>query len=425
MCQNFSIDFDLSGAELSSAQDDAMFKIYFWFDGVISTTFAMIGLVMNSVTIFILTTNKDMKNMFNYLLSSVLIANNVFLLTKILNAFYWDFKLKSLMWVIPYLVYPIEKTSLAASIFLTISLAHQRWVLTWNPTMYKRLSHTRQSSSKRILYYILPAIIFALLFNIPKWFSYSIIKVKDEDGDEIEYKIVKTTLKTNFHFVVLYENLFSMVITAFAPITLLVFFNWNVYRFIHQKQTEIEENMRLIEESEFKSSPGRSSGSSTTFTFESTQHKGQKQSEDQQRTSFLGSLKRQREKDKVPYQSQPSYAAERQRRKKKIKRNKNQTKILFIIIILFIFCHSLRCLHEFYDGLYESFTVKVMQSISRFLLIVHSSANPFIYIMKNLLFRKHLVSFIINVVFCQGLCKSKPQLLPRRSLSNQNRSSTT
>ena len=115
----------------------------------------------------------------NYLLSSVLIANNVFLLTKILNAFYWDFRFKSLMWVISYLVYPIEKTSLAASIFLTISLAHQRWVLTWNPTVYKRLSHTRQSRSKRILYYILPAIIFALLFNIPKWFSYSIIKIKD------------------------------------------------------------------------------------------------------------------------------------------------------------------------------------------------------------------------------------------------------
>ena len=152
-----------------------------------------------------------------------------------------------------------------------------------------------------------------------------------------------TTLKTNFHFVVLYENLFSMVITAFAPITLLVFFNWNVYRFIHQKQNEIEENMRLIEESEVKSSPGRSSGSSTTFTFEPSLHKRQKQCEEQQRTSFFGSLKRQREKDKVQYQSQPSYAAERQRRKKKMKRNKNQTKILFIIIILFIFCHSLRC----------------------------------------------------------------------------------
>ena len=79
------------------------------------------------------------------------------------------------------------------------------------------------------------------------------------------------------------------------------------------------------------------------------------------------------------------------------RRNKNHTVVLFIIVMVFIFCHSLRCIYEFYDGIYEPFEIKVMQMVSRLLLIVHSSANPFIYMIKIRKFRKHLYGFVIRI----------------------------
>ena len=94
----------------------------------------------------------------------------------------------------------------------------------------------------------------------------------------------------------------------------------------------------------------------------------------------------------------------RKRRKKERKeneRNKSHTNILLISVILFVVCHSFNCIKEFYGELCEPFSLKVMQALSRLLLILHSSINPFIYIWKNVGFRQHLLNLLKDIFSCK------------------------
>ena len=109
-----------------------------------------------------------------------------------------------------------------------ISIEHQRWAITWDPLWQREISASRKSRRRRTLLYILPAI---TIVNIPKFFCY----VVDEDRGQIE----KSAICKNSHFVALYENLFKKVVDAYAPIPLLILFNWSVYNFIKSNEKDI------------------------------------------------------------------------------------------------------------------------------------------------------------------------------------------
>ena len=81
------------------------------------------------------------------------------------------------------------------------------------------------------------------------------------------------------------------------------------------------------------------------------------------------------------------------------KKNKTHIDILFIIIALFVICHFPRCFLKFYEVFYEPFWIKVLGTIERLLLIIHFSANSFIYMIKNDTFRKHIF-LISKKLFC-------------------------
>ena len=189
---------------------------------------------MNSITMYILRSHNNMKVMFNHLISGVLIADTVHLLSRILSAYIYDIKCTecSWLWFRPYIVHTIENISLTTSIFITISIAHQRWAITWDPLWHIEISSCQKSRRRRTMFYVLPAIVITVLINIPKLFCYEY----DEDS-RLEQK---TELKTNPHFVVLYEHILCMFLNTFAPITLLILFKWSVYSFVEFNEKDIK-----------------------------------------------------------------------------------------------------------------------------------------------------------------------------------------
>ena len=240
MCNHSScVQWDLmisTGSRLSTSDEEMMNEIHFWADGVFGSIIAIIGLVMNSLAIYILSTKEELSHITTEILCKLLVSENMYLLLKLIKIFYFDFHFKSLAIVIPYFVYPVENICLTMSVFLMICLAHQGYVMTMDLEKYERASACKTSRKRRIVRYMIPVIVSSVIINIPRFFCYKLISLEGNI-----YEIEKTELRRNFHYVVFYDNFICNILTVFTPINLILFFNWNIYLFVKEKRHEMEE----------------------------------------------------------------------------------------------------------------------------------------------------------------------------------------
>lgn len=227
-----------NGSSTTTDEEEQFYKeIRFWVNGILGGSLGVVGLVMNTLTLIILRTMSEWKTMMNYLLSLLLLVNNIYLITQIINILAYglaDFGFDGLMVIVPNLVYPIEKTVLTMGVFFTVSLAHQAYLLTWQYEEYNIMSSSSELLKKHTMAYAIPILIVSGVINVPRWFSYRLEKTKDG------YKVMENEIEKNFYYVIYYENFVLNVLTVFVPITLLIFFNWSVLNFIKKKQNEID-----------------------------------------------------------------------------------------------------------------------------------------------------------------------------------------
>ena len=238
MCNGSIVNGDLmisNLCHLSTYEEEVLNKIWFWVDGVLGSLIAIVGLIMNGLALYILSTKEELRHMTTEILCRLLVSENIFLLLKIVNIFYFDFQLTSFAVVIPYFVYPIENIFLTMSVFLMICLAHQGYVMTMDLAKYEQVSACKAARKRRIMKYMIPVIICSIVINIPKFFCYKLV------NDGTIYKVEKTDLRRNFHYVVFYDNFICNILTVFTPINLILFFNWNIYLFVKEKRQEMEE----------------------------------------------------------------------------------------------------------------------------------------------------------------------------------------
>ena len=313
-------------------QEDWARSVDYWFNGVLGGLIAVAGLITNSLTVFILCSMKDRNTRMNFLLCFLLMANNLFLATQLVNIFLYDFDYGALLITIPKIVYPLEKTTLTMSVFCTIGLAYEACLIIWDQ---ERCGNMQSSSGdsfwrKRRAYSAL-TVLTAFAINLPRWFSYNL--VSKEGG----YKKEKTDLKRNFYYLVYYENFVLNVLTVFVPIALLVFFNLTVYSFLNEVEKEINLTQSAMQLNDIQ----------------------------------VVSTGDKKKKDK--------------------RKLRSKTKALIIIIILFIICHFPRCILKFSDGFPKPFGIDLLETLGRVLQIVYASATPFIYLSQNKRFRKRLV----------------------------------
>ena len=194
---------------------------------------------------------KDIKSKYVQLFAfNTFDANNVFLLTKLVNILYFDFHCENFIWTIPYFVYPMDKTSLTASIFMTLCLAHQRYVIIWIPGRYKSILALPKAKCKRTVSYIYSAITFAMAFNIPRYFCFELVQITGTNATVV-YEIQETKLRKNYIFQLWYQNLCGLVFTGIVPVTLLICCNWSVYCFVQRKQQDINKILIDIEMATF------------------------------------------------------------------------------------------------------------------------------------------------------------------------------
>ena len=97
-------------SQFSKEEEQIKNNVHFWIDGVMNTSIAIAGIIINTIIIFILRTKIDLKHVSTGLFCGLLIADNLYLAVKVISNCYWNFDIHQLAYIMPHLVYPMEKT---------------------------------------------------------------------------------------------------------------------------------------------------------------------------------------------------------------------------------------------------------------------------------------------------------------------------
>lgn len=148
----------------------------FYVSGVAVTCVAVPGLILNVLAICILSTRFTTKNNFNQLVVSLFVFDSIYLFSWFVENFRRNFDLSTNTHVIllPKILYPMFGISLSASIFMTVAIAHERYIAIKQP--FPHLQAMRSAKYRRInlMKYIFSTTICAIIFHIPKFFEVEI-----------------------------------------------------------------------------------------------------------------------------------------------------------------------------------------------------------------------------------------------------------
>merc|ERR1719206_32498 len=142
--------------------------------------------------------------------------------------------MRALAWyarMVPVLL-PLAQIGLTGSIYLTVAISIERHTTVVHP--FFKLSHSWSSSI-----YIIPTVIFSIVYNIPKFMELTTevrTKTVIAEDPEVENKtleaivVVATKLRQNTNYVQLYVIYMNLIFNGIIPLMTLVILNTLVYR---------------------------------------------------------------------------------------------------------------------------------------------------------------------------------------------------
>jgi len=166
-------DQDSSSQEISCLKIDFDCFVWihntfgFWLQGVISTSIAIAGFLMNLVLCYVLS-RKEMRNVFNSLLIALAIFDSLYLLLQTVLTFAQNFKMTTHVWFLlyPKFLHPLQYIAFWCSMFMVFAISMERYIAVTCPiSVYMQLLNNRKAHVKRFMGYLLPVFIFIFLFQ--------------------------------------------------------------------------------------------------------------------------------------------------------------------------------------------------------------------------------------------------------------------
>ena len=157
-----------------SIQDIKTYEdIRYWVGGVGVCLVSLIGLVLNSLSIFAISRNLSTHNIFNHLICMLFIVDSMYLFLETTHALHRRLGLleNELKILFPLVTRPLKKICFTWSIFMIVGIAHERCVAIKYPILHRQ---NMMNDSFRRLYlfkYILPILFCGIAFNVPKFFE--------------------------------------------------------------------------------------------------------------------------------------------------------------------------------------------------------------------------------------------------------------
>eukprot|EP00095_Tigriopus_kingsejongensis_P000754 snap_masked-scaffold273_size229271-processed-gene-1.12 protein:Tk00754 transcript:snap_masked-scaffold273_size229271-processed-gene-1.12-mRNA-1 annotation:"fmrfamide receptor" len=330
-------------------------RVSWWWEGLLQTLVGTIGFLANGLAVPILC-SKDMNSIFNRLLVFLAVFDNIYIVCSVLEGIRKHSGFNQMHeYAFGYVLYQFHNFVLCCSIYITLTLALERYRAVWRPVEY----HNRCKGAnpwKRIAGYIIPVFIFSAIFNIPKFFEVEFVVRQEIDpvtNNTINQTLASPTdLRLNDSYVIFYVNAARLLVQGIIPFVLLSILNYRIYWVIKRRREMINRPASI---------------------------------------------------------SQNVRSASAQKKANETQ----QAVVLFIIVLLFFICHTPRFVlnvHEFLT--LESLRISIEQdcngvslwaliwaSVSHFLMTLNSSVNFFIYCFMCATFRRILFSYFTRCGF--------------------------
>ena len=225
-----------------------------WIGGAASAFISSAGIILNSTAICILCKRSVSLSLFNQLLISLAVMDNLFLSTTIFDALKDQLLNQPLPFYLAYIfvniMYPIRSIAMGSSIYMTVSLSLEMYTSLAKPFDH-RARHGRTKCNRLILY-IISSLTFSFLYSIPRFLD---LEIKEDSNCEflsqhnerlnknepqnrtIAFYICPTELRKDPSYILWYINVSNLVVTGFVPIVFLVFFNYKIYEIVRKNRT--------------------------------------------------------------------------------------------------------------------------------------------------------------------------------------------
>ena len=328
-----------------------------WIGGVLSIFTSGLGIILNTVSVCVMSNKRIRASLFNRLLVSLAIMDSLFLATTIFDAL--TRKLITLysfyhVYIFVHILYPARSMLICSSTYMTVGLSYERYAFLTKP-IHQRARHNTNTYSRLALYISL-IMTFSILYYIPRFLDLELEKLPCEGSEEVNeiksncserYDIRPTAIRVNPNYVLWYINVSNLVVTGVIPGVLLGFFNYKISRSLKKSNLT-----RASMVSRQRSTPGKQQNKNNS--------------------------------------------------------DHGRTVVLFAIVILFFVCHALRIILNIEEvaNLASSegeskteancpilrFWAVVLIPVSNLLIQVNASANFFIYCFCDRVFKEVLVS---------------------------------
>ena len=173
---SFDNDMDHSSIEcpIFSNQDIQIYDdIRYWVGGVGVCLLSLVGLILNSVSIFVISRNLTTQNIFNHLIGILFVVDSIFLFLETTHAIHRRLGLleNELQIIFPLFTRPWKKISFTWSIFMIVGIAHERCIAVKYPIQHRQNMMNDAFRRLYLIKYILPILFCGIIFNIPKFFE--------------------------------------------------------------------------------------------------------------------------------------------------------------------------------------------------------------------------------------------------------------
>ena len=401
---------NITCSETDSEATREMYKYFSWWtEYFIQSIIGVAGIAANTVAIPVLC-SKEMNSIFNRLLMFLAIFDNFFIICQMLearrkmtnNGGYEGYEFNQTHeYIFGYFLFEFHALVLCCSVYTTVALSLERYRAVWRPVEYHLRIQGVNPWNRVIVSYVLPVVVFSLVFSIPKCFEIKFetfpMEVQQNESTNGTTTINQTVafptpLRLDPIYVIVYANLARLLVQGFIPFVSLSFLNYRIYWVMIRRRQMIN-----------RPTPKPAA--------RATENEG---------TSMV--------KQGTGKNSDSSSSSQRKANEAK------QALVLFVIVLLFFLCHTPRFiinLHEFLnlDLLHEgietncgSFPIWALAvtSVSHCLMTLNSSSNFYIYCFMCSTFRDVLKKWLVRVfkICICPCCYQIPRLLFKENIQN-------
>ena len=132
------------------------------------------------------------------------------------------------IFLIPYFWNPFKNTVLTFQTFLIMSISAERYLAVQKPIQFN-ITKVKSSKVIHFLTFILPALVLAFIFNIPKFFETELVQIvqfnKDENITEEIYDYEITSLRMNPEYIFYYIHTARLIVMGILPFLYLLVIN--------------------------------------------------------------------------------------------------------------------------------------------------------------------------------------------------------